>query len=72
MMLYLISEMCDFEATDLCGFTQRKDDKFDWTQGSARDMSGLLNDHTTGDVFGETLVILRSSLFSICGRGRVT
>lgn len=49
--------MCDFEAQDLCGFTQREDDSFDWTHGSARDGSGLLNDHTTGDIFGERMVI---------------
>ncbi|XP_050708969.1 MAM and LDL-receptor class A domain-containing protein 1-like [Eriocheir sinensis] len=46
------NEMCDFEAPDLCGFSQREDDTLDWTHGSARDGSGLLNDHTTGDIFG--------------------
>lgn len=50
--------MCDFEATDLCGFTQREDDTFDWTRGSARDGPGLLNDHTSGDIFGEIMVML--------------
>lgn len=51
---YIFSEMCDFEALDLCGFTQREDDMFDWIRGTARDESGLLNDHTSGDIFGES------------------
>ncbi|MPC30919.1 MAM and LDL-receptor class A domain-containing protein 2 [Portunus trituberculatus] len=54
-----IRQLCDFEAADLCGFTQREDDTyaFDWTQGSASDHQGLLNDHTTGDYYGQYMYV---------------
>lgn len=63
--------MCDFEALDLCGFTQREDDMFDWIRGTARDESGLLNDHTSGDIFGERVVISIPSFFFITCSGQI-
>ena len=63
-VLDIFSEMCDFEATDLCGFLQREDDAFDWTRGSASDGNGLLNDHTTGDYMGEKM-LCKDLVFSL-------
>nr|XP_053646985.1 MAM and LDL-receptor class A domain-containing protein 1-like [Cherax quadricarinatus] len=48
---------CDFEADDLCGFTQRQDDNFDWTHGTGSDNALLPNDHTTGDISGHYLYV---------------
>ena len=40
---------CDFENSQLCGYTQDKTDVFDWTRGSGNTDSyqtGPSNDHT--------------------------
>lgn len=45
---------CDFE-TDLCGFTQRRDDTFDWLRKSGAtptQNTGPSTDHTLGTTTG--------------------
>lgn len=48
--LTLTGFQCSFDE-DLCGFTQRTDDRFDWTRRNGRTSSqgtGPNSDHTTG------------------------
>ncbi|ESO97870.1 hypothetical protein LOTGIDRAFT_152977 [Lottia gigantea] len=48
-------QSCDFERNDICGFTQVRGDKFDWTRGSRNTgtrATGPSNDHTYGTKAG--------------------
>lgn len=60
---------CDFES-DLCGWTQRQDDKFDWIRRSGHTPSVLTGpgvDHTIGSASGQVyILILKKSSFLEC------
>ena len=47
---------CDFETSQICGYTQDKTDVFDWTRGSGLTSSGSTgptNDHTYSTTTGK-------------------
>lgn len=51
---------CDFES-DLCGWTQRQDDKFDWIRRSGHTPSVLTGpgvDHTIGSASGQVFILM--------------
>ena len=56
---------CDFE-TDLCGWTERQDDVFDWTLNRGTTPSsntGPSVDHTLGTTTGQWSVLAHGLLF---------
>lgn len=54
--LALIPDNCDFETSNICGYTQDKSDDFDWTRASGGTTSagtGPSSDHTYGTKAGK-------------------
>ena len=51
-----VDTSCDFELSNVCGYTQDKTDSFDWQRSSGKTssvMTGPTNDHTYGTPVGE-------------------
>ncbi|XP_066300036.1 MAM and LDL-receptor class A domain-containing protein 1-like [Branchiostoma lanceolatum] len=59
-----LTQPCDFELPDICGFTQDTTDNFDWTQDSGATGSsntGPTTDHSTGTAAGKYMYIETSA-----------
>ncbi|XP_025084916.1 MAM and LDL-receptor class A domain-containing protein 1-like [Pomacea canaliculata] len=58
------SSLCDFEDITLCGFTQDKNDSFDWTWKAGETVTGFTGpsaDHTQGTATGHYMYIESST-----------
>lgn len=56
--MWLIGSICDFEDSALCGFTQDKNDSFNWTWKAGEtttSFTGPSADHTEGTATGMAL-----------------
>ncbi|XP_076116199.1 MAM and LDL-receptor class A domain-containing protein 1-like isoform X1 [Mytilus galloprovincialis] len=65
---------CDFESSNLCGYTEDKTDDFDWTRTSGTTPSpstGPLNDHTVGSIAGHYIHIEASDPRQLGNKARL-
>lgn len=63
--LTLCTDTCDFEESNICGYTQDKTDDFDWTRdngGTTTRGTGPSADHTYGTKEGTFTLYTRSPL----------
>lgn len=63
---FVVAGFCDFEQSDLCGYTQDKKDDFDWTRTQKSTDSvgtGPATDHTYGTGQGRFEVFYYGHIF---------